>query len=227
MGAAKVLDWLFPRRCPFCGQVNLSDLPCESCQKTLPWLLGPSARSHVEHIDDTFSALGYRGAVRDAVLAMKFGKKLSRAKPLGVLAAQCAHDRLPEDFDLISWPSLSAKRLRQRGFDQGERLAGEVAKSRGGKAARLFVKEDRPAQSGIADAAQRRANVLGAYRLLHPELVEGKSVLLVDDVLTTGATLSECARVLRLAGAKRVCAVTVAKAGLNERTSCPQGKNVI
>lgn len=227
MGAAKLLDWFFPRRCPFCGQVHLSDLPCENCQKTLPWLLGPSARSHVEYIDDTFSALGYRGAVRDAVLAMKFGKKVSRAKPLGILAAQCAHDHLAEDFDLISWPPLSKKRLRERGFDQGERLAAEVAKSRGGRAARLFVKEDRPAQSGLKDAAARRANILGAYRLLRPERVEGKSVLLVDDVVTTGATLSECARVLRLAGARRVCAVTVAKAGLDQKPSCPQGQNMI
>lgn len=226
MGAAKLLDWLFPRRCPFCGRVEPSDLPCETCQKTLPWLLGPSARSHVEHIDDVYSALGYRGTVRDAVLTMKFGKRLSRAKPLGVLAAQCARDNLDGAFDLVSWPSLSAKRLRKRGFDQGELLAREVAAALGRKATRLFVKEHRPAQSGMESAAARRANILGAYRLLRPEAVAGKSVLLVDDVITSGATLSECAAVLRLAGAARVCAVTVAKAGQGAQGPLAPGDKV-
>lgn len=217
MDAAKFLDLFFPRRCPFCGRVNADDLPCESCQKNLPWLTGSAAHSRVEFIDDAVSALVYQGAVRDGVLALKFGKKLSRAKPLGLLAAQCVRDHYGQPFDLVSWPPISARRLRRRGFDQGQKLAAEVAKAQGGKAVRLFVKEERPAQSGLKDAAARRANVLGAYRLLDPRAVEGKAVLLVDDVLTTGATLSECARLLRTAGAGSVHAVTVAKAGVQPR----------
>ncbi len=213
MDAPKLLDWFFPRRCPFCGKVNQSDLPCESCQTTLPWLTGQAAHSRVEWIHETVSALVYRGAVRHGVLELKFGRKPARAKPLGILAAQCARDHLEGPFDLVSWPPLSAKRLRKRGFDQAEKLAVQVAAAYGQRPKRLFQKEDRPAQSGLTDAAARRANVLGAYRLLCPEEVAGKTVLLVDDVVTTGATLSECARLLRTAGAKRVCAVTVAKAG--------------
>lgn len=213
MDAAKLLDWFFPRRCPFCGRVNRSDLPCENCQETLPWLVGRAAYSRVEWIDETVSALGYRGAVRHAVLELKFGRKPARAKPLGVLTAQCAGDHLKDPFEIVSWPPLSAKRLRKRGFDQAEKLAVQVAAAYGQTPKRLFWKEERPAQSGLTDAAQRRANVLGAYHLICPEEVAGKAVLLVDDVVTTGATLSECARLLRTAGAKRVCAVTVAKAG--------------
>lgn len=209
----KLLDWFFPRRCPFCGEVVPSDLPCAHCQETLPWLAGPAAHSHVEFIDDAVSALGYRGAVRSCVLGVKFGRKLARTKSLGLLTGQCVRDNLNGPFDLISWPSLSAKRRRKRGFDQGERLAESVAAFLGTGAVRLFEKEDRPAQSGLRDPAQRRANVLGAYRLIDPEAVRGKRVLLIDDVLTTGATLSECARVLLTAGAKSVCAATLAKAG--------------
>lgn len=215
MNAAKLLDWLFPRKCAFCGRVELSDLPCAHCQQTLPWLVGGRAHSRVEWIDTTVSALGYQGAVRDGVLALKFRGKLAKAKPMGVLTAQCAADHLPQTFDLISYPSLSAKRRRRRGYDQARRLAEEVAKARGMTAVTLFEKEDRPAQSGLADPAARRANILGAYRLLRPEMVRGKDVLLVDDVVTTGATLSECARVLRAAGARSVCAVTLAKAGMD------------
>ncbi len=191
MGIAELLDLFFPRRCPFCGGVNPSDLPCEHCQQTLPWLVGPAAHSRVDYMENTVSALGYQGAVRDGVLALKFHGKLARAKPFGVLVAQCVHDHYNEGFDLISWPPLSAKRLRKRGYDQAGLLAKEVAKSRGMKAVKLFRKEERPAQSGLTDAAQRRANVLGAYHLLDPKIVAGKRGLLIDDVVTTGATLSE------------------------------------
>lgn len=62
------------------------------------------------------------------------------------------------------------------------------------------------AQSGLDDDAARRANVLGAYTIVDPELVEGKRVLLIDDVITTGSTISECARVLRSAGPPTWCA---------------------
>lgn len=213
MDAAKLLDWFFPRRCPFCGKLNPSDLPCDRCQETLAWLTGPQAESRVEFVQTAVSPLAYQGAVRDAILALKFRGKLSRAKSLGLLTAQCVRDHLDGDFDLVSWPSLSAKRLRQRGFDQAQRLAQEVAKSLGTRPTRLFDKEHRPAQSGLTDPAQRRANILGAYRLMDPAAVKGKSVLLIDDVVTTGATLSECARVLLTAGARRVCAATAAKAG--------------
>ncbi len=217
MNAAAFLDLFFPRKCPFCGRVNPSELPCGDCQESLPWLLGPAAHRHVEFIEDAVSALGYQGAVRDAVLSLKFGKKLSRAKPLGVLTAQCVRDNYPRSFDLISWPSLSAKRLRKRGFDQAQRLAEEVAKSRDMTATRLFDKAERPEQSSLTDPAARRANILGAYRLRDPEAVRGKTVLLIDDVLTTGATLSECARVLRAAGACAVYAATLAKAGQGKK----------
>lgn len=216
MGVSELLDLFFPRRCPFCGGVNPSDLPCEHCQQTLPWLAGQGAHSRVDYMENTVSALGYQGAVRDGVIALKFHRKLARAKPFGVLVAQCVHDHYKEDFDLISWPSLSAKRLRKRGYDQAELLAREVAGSRGMKEVKLFWKEHRPAQSGLTDAAARRANVLGAYHLLDSKAVAGKRILLIDDVVTTGATLAECARVLRAAGAAGVCAATLAKAGLGK-----------
>lgn len=232
MGASRLLELFFPRRCPFCGGIEPSDLPCGACQKTLPWLGGAAAGSRVEHIEDhVFSALVYQGAVRDAVLGLKFHGKVARAKPLGVLIAQCAQDHLPGGFDLVSYPPISAKRLRRRGYDQAQRLAREVARAYGMKETGLLEKTHRPAQSTLADAAARRANILGAYRVKDPRAVAGKRILLVDDVVTTGSTLSECARVLRTAGAEAVYAVTLAKAGPQRYKSgekpCPQGGNVV
>ena len=78
---------------------------------------------------------------------------------------------------------------------------------------RTLRKADRPAQSGLKGAAERRANLLGAYTALAPEAFRDKMVLLVDDVVTSGATFSECAGTLRTAGAKAVLCATLARAG--------------
>ena len=83
--------------------------------------------------------------------------------------------------------------------------------------ARTLKKEDRPAQSGLRGEAERRANLLGAYTAVNTREFQGKTILLIDDVFTTGATLSECAKTLRLAGAKEVFCATLARAGQREK----------
>lgn len=209
-----LVDLLFPPRCPFCrGGVEEDGTICPDCQQTLPWYGGEKAHRHLELLEDCVSALGYTGLVRECVRRFKFSRKRGYAKVLGLLTAQCAQDHFPQDFDLISWPPLSPAGLRRRGFDQARLLARAVAQSRGGEETALFRKKSATRQqSRLQDPAARRANVLGAYTLLDPGLVRGKRVLLVDDVVTSGSTLSECARVLLTAGATGVWAVTLARA---------------
>ena len=114
--------------------------------------------------------------------------------------------------DIITWVPLSRKRLRQRGYDQARLLATELSKKAGIECCRLLKKtRNNPAQSGTGGAEKRRANVSGVYTALSPEKITGKSILIVDDIVTTGATLSECGRMLLSAGAKEVKAVTVAR----------------
>lgn len=210
-----VLDLLFPPRCPFCrGAVEEDGTLCGDCQAALPWLLGSRALRRVDLLEDCASALDYRGAVRGCIHRFKFRRKRGYARVLGTLTAQCARDHLPQPFDLISWPPLSHKGLRRRGFDQAQLLAQAVARDRGMAATGLFQKKSAARQqSRLQDPAARRANVLGAYALLEPQAVRGKTVLLVDDVVTSGATLCECARLLLQAGAGGVWAVTLAAAG--------------
>ena len=108
---------------------------------------------------------------------------------------------------------LSDKRLRERGYDQAFLLASAAALELGDVAVETLRKgRNTQAQSGLDDDAARRANVLGAYTIVDSELVEGKRVLLIDDVITTGSTISECARVLRSAGAADVVCATLARA---------------
>ncbi len=206
----KLLDLLFPPRCPFCHAIAAQEGICPSCQETLPWLTGRRALRKPDHLELCASALAYRGQARQCVRRYKFRRRQGYARVLGPLVAQCAQDHLPQSFDLISWPPLSPRRMRERGFDQSRLLAHAVAQARGMEETPLLRRAETPRQSSLKGPAARRANVLGAYTLLAPQAVRGKRILLVDDVVTTGSTLSECARVLLTAGAEAVWAVTLA-----------------
>lgn len=206
-----LLGLLFPPRCPFCRRVLDVEAICPDCQEGLPWLVGRSAQRRPEHVELCVSALGYEGLVRGCIHRYKFSRRRGYARVLGPLCAQATQDHMAQQhFDLISWPPLSPKGLKRRGFDQTRLLAQAVARSRGMEETPLFRKAETAQQSTLRAPAARRANVLAAFTLLDPSLVVDKSVLLVDDVVTTGSTLSECARVLLTAGAREVWAVTLA-----------------
>ena len=211
----RLLDILFPRKCPFCRQVTNDDtLPCPECQRELPWLVEREAVGRAEFLKEYACALRYQGLVRSCVLRYKFSPKALYAKALGPITAQCAADHFRGRFDLVTWVPLSRKRLRRRGFDQAELLARFVARAFDMEPVSLLRKrDDVGVQSRLKDPAARRANVLGAYSVPTPALAAGRRILLVDDLITTGATVSECARVLLLAGAAEVRAVALAQGG--------------
>ena len=191
------LDLLFPPKCPFCQKI-LDDPRAPVC---------PTA--------GCLSPLAYRDGVPEAVRRYKFPGNPSYGKPFGLLMAQCAQDSLTGAVDVVTWTPLSRKRKRKRGFDQAELLARTAAGELGLPARKLLEKEkDNGPQSHLEDEAARRANVQGVYRLTGEDL-SGRCILLVDDVVTTGSTLGECARMLRAAGAEQVWGVTLAQARKN------------
>ena len=209
------LDLLFPRKCPFCQKI-LEDQRapvCPACRAGLPWLTGEEAWRALKGAGGCLSPLAYRDRVPDAVQRFKFSGARSYAGPFGALMAQCAQDGLEELPDLVAWAPLSRKRLRERGYDQAELLARRVGELLGLPVVPLLKKSRHtPPQSGLEEAGQRRANALGAYELLPGNRGAGRRVLLVDDVVTSGSTLSECARTLRQGGAERVDCLTLAQA---------------
>ena len=210
-----LLDLLFPPKCPFCQSIleTPADPVCPACQKSLPWLVGRAGERKVDFTQGCCSPLAYRGAVREAIHRYKFSGVRAYARPFGRLRAQCVQDRREIIADVVTWATLSRKRRRERGYDQGELLARAMAKRLGLPAVPALVKvrHTRP-QSGLDSAEARRANALGAYALLPGADAAGKRVLLADDVVTSGATLSECARTLLEAGAAEVWCVTLAQA---------------
>ena len=210
-----LLDLLFPPRCVFCGKLLATGERdfCARCQKELPWLEGPAAEQTGEFFSLCAAPLRYQGVVRDSIRRYKFKGRQGYHKAYGKLVAQCVHDHLAGKYDLITWVPLSEKRKRERGYDQAFLLASAAALELGDVAVETLRKSRHTdAQSGLEGEAERRANVLGAYAAVDPELLAGKRVLLIDDVVTTGATFSECARVLRTMGAKDVVCAALARA---------------
>ena len=149
--------------------------------------------------------------MRESLLRYKFHSLTAYAKIYGEFLSKCL-DENEISCDSITWVPLSRRRRRLRGYDQARLLAEELSRRRGLPCEELLRKRrNNPAQSSLGGPAARRANVAGVYRAVSPEAIRGKRILLVDDIVTTGATLCECAGVLRHAGAAAVYAVTVAR----------------
>ncbi|HUK24714.1 MAG TPA: ComF family protein [Terriglobales bacterium] len=159
----------------------------------------------------------YEGALRGLIHLLKYDGVQPAAGALGkrLAAAMAALMPVFEDETVAVVPvPLHREKLRQRGFNQAELAARAALKLVGGGFALEadVLKRERPTESQIGlTRHQRRANLRGAFAVSRPELIAGRPVLLVDDVLTTGTTASECARVLRRAGASKVWVATVAR----------------
>lgn len=159
------------------------------------------------------AATRYGDSVREALHAFKFHGRRGLAAPLGDLLVDALADGLPAGApDLLVPVPLHARRERERGFNQARLLAARIGRALGWSVRADVLGRSRAthAQTDLSGAA-RRANVRGAFRVRRPELVAGRHVAVVDDVLTTGATVSECVRTLHAAGAGAVGVLTVAR----------------
>ena len=211
---SSILDVLFPPRCVFCGKF-LKNGPadvCPACKDMLPRLSGAQAETKGEFFEVCVSALRYEGNVRKAIHRYKFRGAAGYADCFGKLLAQCITESLRGRYDIITWVPLSGERLKKRGYDQAFLLAQAAALALDDIAVETLSRDhDAQAQSSLSGSAERRANIMGAYSVPDPELIRDKRILIVDDVVTTGATLSECARTLLTAGAEEVvCAALCA-----------------
>ncbi len=211
---AMVLELLFPPKCLLCGRVLKAgelDL-CKNCRVEAPWY--DSGKRSAPFLDSITAVWYYKENVRKCLLRLKFYRFRHLAPGLGRLLAARVRKDLPQDPDMITWVPVSFLRKLGRGFDQSELIARAVGRELGIPVQPVLRKHrHNPRQSGLRGGEKRRANVLGAYRVLSPEQVRGKQVLLIDDILTTGATAGECAKLLRLAGAAQVHSAVIAAAG--------------
>jgi len=230
-----LLDLLFPPLCHICmafipgaGELFI----CADCLEKITFIAAPlcsvcgvpfgteNGSDHVcgaclihRPIHLCRSATLFGGPIQELVHRFKYGHRVHLSQPLGLLVARSLAPFYDEAApELIVPVPLHRKRLRQRGYNQSQLIGGVLEQQwqvplELGNLRRVRWTEP---QTSL-DAADRRSNVSGAFAVRDPRRVEGKRVLLVDDVLTTGSTLRACAEPLREAGAAAIFAVTVAR----------------
>jgi len=167
-------------------------------------------RGGLRGFDAAYCYGSYEGALRELIHLYKYGRVQTLAKPLGdLLAAALPRE---ERFDAVTAVPLHWRRQWQRGFNQSELLARIVAARYGiGVVRALRRVRSTKAQAGLSNT-RRRENVAGAFECRRgARALQGKRILLIDDVMTTGSTAASCARVLKSAGAAKVSLLTVAR----------------
>ena len=219
------LDFFFPRWCLGCGREG--DFICPSCSRSLPHLyppicprcglpqlngvLCPACIGWPAAIDGMRAPFRFEGAVREAVHQLKY-RNLRAAT--GLFAAWLADylARYPLPGDVLVPVPLHPRRLRERGYNQSALLARELGKVTGLPVSdNVLVRTvNTSPQARAASVAARRRNVAGSFASRDRQL-EGLSVLLIDDVATTGSTLNDCARALKAGGAVSVWGLTLAR----------------
>lgn len=207
---------LFPPRCVLCGRLltdEQTDL-CHDCRQNVKDFT--FAKNNVPFVARWSALWYYKDDVRYSILRYKFYHRRSYAQSYGRLLAMKLSQEM-NAFDVLSWIPIAALRKWRRGYDQVELIGKVIAHELNIPLVPTLRKiRNTPPQSRLVGLAKRRANVLGAYKAINTEQFAGKRVLLLDDIITTGATASECARTLLTAKAKEVSLLVVASA-VNEK----------
>lgn len=219
---SRLVDWLWPHSCFVCGARAGAQVLCAVCDAELPRLAGPACpvcalptpggevcgrcQRRPPHFDASLALYAYAHPVRDMVLALKHGQGFALARLFGAQLAGAAQATV----DCVLPMPLHPRRLHTRGFNQSLLLARTVAATHGLALCHDAVLRDAdtPQLAGLRRSARRRA-LRGAFRCTRR--FDGRHVLVVDDVMTSGATLDELARTLKLAGAARVSNLVVAR----------------
>src|SRR6476646_8079973 len=195
-----LLTALLPGRCPGCGRrAEPVCAPCAAAMRDAPPAAPPAG------VAWSTAAFAYEGVARELVARVKYRNERIAIRWLGARVAQrCVN--APFSIDIVTWVPASASRRAARGVDHGALLARVVAAGIQRDAKQLLTRDNGPPQTGRA-AVERRAGP----RLYAAGSIAGRNVLVVDDVATTGATLTGAARVLHARGAREVLAATVAR----------------
>ncbi len=210
----KLLSLIFPARCTLCGKITAGGRRvCNSCMKHNP------PQAHFRLLEEPefslfcVSAYEYEGQARQAILQYKFRGKKEKATGF----AQALTLALPprwQTADVVCWVPVSRQRRKERGYDQSELVARKVAKAIGRPCRKLLQKVVNNQPQHELNADQRWENVRNVY-LADNKKCQGKTILLIDDIVTTGATMLECASCLLRAGAKEVFCGAIAESLLD------------
>ena len=184
-----------PYRCYRCQTLTVDSSVCKSCRR----------KTDLRHV---WVAGAYEGVRRKLVQQLKY----ERAEEAGSVMAAMIDEALPylDENTLISFVPTATSRVRMRGYDQAQLIARHLGRIRKRRVVNTLVRHGQSRQVG-AKRSERVLQLAGAYRVRRPDIVRGCVILLIDDVVTTGATIEAAAKTLRAAGAKQVDAAVFAQ----------------
>ena len=208
----KLLTMLYPRRCPFCDAVIPEEL--SACPGCLAGLKTANCNISIKYTNSIVSLYLYEPPVSNAIVRMKFENCPDLADSLGrMMAAKLAKTFPGLPFDGVLPVPMTTWDCRMRGYSQTFLMAKAICRETGLPLMKnILIKNKQTPKQHDLSRELRLTNLAGAYKVRHPEKLLGKRVLLCDDVVTTGATLAECAGTLKKNGAVFVAAITFSQA---------------
>lgn len=210
-----VSNLIYPPTCGICGKLK-SDFLCNKCQK----ILESQAKFKIEknsntnyYFEEHLYIFEYQGMIRKVILNYKFNDRAYLYKTIvNFLLKNEKFFAILESYDTIVPVPISRKRRKERGYNQSELIAKEIARNLSIEYNNqcLFKTKNIVEQSKL-NKEERQKNIQGVYELHSPEMLQGKKILLIDDIYTTGSTVNECSKVLKQAQPKKIGVLTIAK----------------
>lgn len=220
--------WLFfTEHCRYCDAlIEKGKQICDDCQKNLPVVNGErchfcgagkdrcGCKKHHFGYDGITAPFYYEGGIKTGIQKLKFNGKEHIAHYLAQdMAKAVKSDFADVDFDFICFVPFTATQKIRRNYNQSELLAENLAKTLNIPLKKVLIKLFETDTQHSKNVRNRKGNVFGVYDVKNGVDIENKTILLVDDIRTTGATLDECAWILKIRGAKAVYCVTAALTG--------------
>lgn len=223
---SKIIELIFPNICGFCNKIISEEYTCKNCQEKLKYIYESEKQfvSVNNNFDILICAYKYKGVVRRKLLQYKFKNKKYLYSSLSERLLKLL-TKYTNEIDLIIPVPIHHIRSFKRGYNQSELIARFIAKETKIRLVNNVLKKTRNTKpQSLLSANIRKKNIYDAYKVQKSELIINKTILLIDDIYTTGATVNECTRVLKENGAKKVIVATIAKATLEKQVAKEEKK---
>ena len=207
-----ILDLIYPPVCGICNKINKKHL-CKKCEIQIrKYEIYKISKEKQKYFDYQIKILRYENIIREKIIDYKFNEKSYMYKTFAkiVLNNEKIY-RFLKKYDIMLCVPMHRKKKRQRGYNQAELIAKEIAKKLDIKMqyGNLIKIKDTKKQSSL-NKSERKENIKGAFEIKNAELVNNKKIILFDDIYTTGNTVNECSKILKKAGAKEIVILTLA-----------------
>lgn len=212
----KILNLIFPNVCGFCEKINNNSL-CKKCELNLSKYEINCIKDYTidkqKYYDYLFCALKYENIVREKILKYKFNENSYLYKTFSkIIIKNEKIYRFLKLYDIIISVPMHKDRFAIRGYNQSELIAKEIAKqTKIYFEKNVLLKDKNTKVQSTLTKTQRTQNIKDAFFVKNIDKIKNKKIILVDDIYTTGSTVNECSKVLKKAGAKKICVVTIAK----------------